>query len=159
MNYWLMKTEPSEFSLEDLKNRPSQTGGWDGVRNYQARNHMRDGMKLGDRVLFYHSSVKVPGVVGVATVAREAYPDASAWNPKSDYFDPKASPKNPIWVMVDVRFESEFPRPVTLPEMHTMPALKNMLLLRKGMRLSVQPVTAAEFAAIVTAAKSPAPSP
>jgi predicted RNA-binding protein with PUA-like domain len=154
MRYWLMKSEPSEFSLEDLKRRPGRTGGWDGVRNYQARNNMRDGMKLGDRVLFYHSSVKVPAIVGVATVAREAYPDASAWDPRSDYHDPKASPEKPIWVMVDVKFEAEFPRPVTLPEMRALPALQDMFLIRKGMRLSVQPVTPEEFDAIVRAAHS-----
>jgi predicted RNA-binding protein with PUA-like domain len=152
-----MKTEPSEFSLEDLKRRPGQTGGWDGVRNYQARNNLRE-MRPGDRVLFYHSSVKVPAIVGTATVAREAYPDASAWDPKSDYHDPKASRDNPIWAMVDVKFESEFRRPVSLPELRTLPALKDMFLIRKGMRLSVQPVTPGEFEAIVRAAQAPPPT-
>ena len=156
MRHWLMKTEPSEFSLEDLKRRPGQTGGWDGVRNYQARNNLRD-MRLGDRVLFYHSSVKVPAVVGTATVAREAYPDASAFDKKSDYYDPKSKPDAPRWLMVDVKFEAEFPRPVTLPEMRALPALQDMFLIRKGMRLSVQPVTPGEFAAIEAASRAPAP--
>lgn len=157
MRHWLMKTEPSEFSLEDLKRRPDRTGGWDGVRNYQARNNLRD-MRLGDRVLFYHSSVKVPAIVGTATVAREAYPDASAWNPKSEYHDAKASPEKPIWLMVDVRFESEFPRALGLPELRTLPALKDMFLIRRGMRLSVQPVTPEEFEAILRAAHAPPPA-
>ncbi len=156
MRYWLMKTEPTEFSLADLKRRPGQTGGWDGVRNYQARNNLRE-MRLGDRVLFYHSSVKVPAAVGTATVGREAYPDASAWDKKSDCHDPKSKSDTPLWVMVDVKFEAEFPRPVTLPEMRAMPALQDMFLVVKGMRLSVQPVTPEEFAAIEQAAQSPAP--
>ncbi len=155
MRHWLVKSEPDEFSLQHLKARPKQTGGWDGVRNFAARNHLRD-MKLGDRVLFYHSSIKIPAVVGIAVVAKEAYPDVSAWDPKSDYHDPKASPEKPIWSMVDVKFESEFPRPVTLPEMKEMRELKDMVLLHRG-RLSVQPVTPAEFEAIVKASKSPAP--
>lgn len=156
MRYWLMKSEPDEFSLDDLKRRPNQTGGWDGVRNFAARNHLRD-MKAGDRVLFYHSSIKIPEIVGIATVVREAYPDASAWDPKSDYYDPKASPEKPIWSMVDVKFESAFKRPVTLPEMKEMKALKDMVLLHRG-RLSVQPVTEKEFDAITKASKSATPT-
>jgi predicted RNA-binding protein with PUA-like domain len=155
MRYWLVKSEPDEFSLDDLMRRPKQTGGWDGVRNYAARNYLRE-MRLGDRVLFYHSSIKVPAVVGVVTVVREAYPDASAWDPKSSYHDPKSSPEKPIWDMVDVKFESKFTRPVTLPEMKRMPVLKNMVLLQRG-RLSVQPVTRPEFDAIVQASNTPAP--
>ena len=153
MQYWLMKTEPSEFSIEDLKRAPQQTAPWDGVRNYQARNHMRDGMKLGDRILFYHSSTAPTAVVGTATVAREAYPDESAWNKKSEYYDKRSTPANPVWVRVDVKFESEFPVPITLAELRTLPELKNMMLLRKGMRLSVQPVAPAEFQAIVSHAE------
>ena len=149
MRHWLMKTEPEEFSLDDLKRRPGQTAGWDGVRNYQARNLLRDGLRLGDRVLFYHSSTKSPAAVGTATVAREAYPDASAWNPASPYHDPRSTPERSAWLMVDLRFESEFARPVTLAEMRTLPELKDMTLLRRGMRLSVQPVTPKEFDAIL----------
>jgi len=149
MRYWLMKTEPSEFSLEDLKRAPKQTAPWDGVRNYQARNHMRDGMKLGDRILFYHSSTDPTAIVGTATVAREAYPDDSAWDRKSEYFDKRSTPERPVWVRVDVKFESEFAVPLTLAELRTIPELKDMVLLRKGMRLSVQPVTSPEFNAIL----------
>ncbi|HEX7927274.1 MAG TPA: EVE domain-containing protein [bacterium] len=157
MNYWLVKSEPDEFSLDHLKARPNQTGGWDGVRNFAARNHLRS-MKVGDKVLFYHSSIKVPEVVGIATVVREAYPDASAWDPKSDYHDPKASPEKPIWSMVDVKYQSRFKRGVTLPEMKEMKALKDMVLLHRG-RLSVQPVTEKEFEAIVKASNTAAPKP
>lgn len=145
MRHWLMKTEPEEFSLDDLRRAPKQTAPWDGVRNYQARNHMRDGMKLGDRVLFYHSSCDPTGVVGTARIAREAYPDDSAWNKKSDYYDPRSTPDNPVWLRVDVKFESELPHIVTLEEMKHVPGLKNMLVIKKGMRLSIQPVTPEEF--------------
>ncbi len=149
MRYWLMKTEPSEFSLADLKRAPRQTAPWDGVRNYQARNHMRDGMRLGDRVLFYHSSTDPLAVVGTARIVREAYPDESAWDPKSAYHDPRSTPENPVWLRVDIQFEAELPCPVSLTEMRKLPELKDMLLLRKGMRLSIQPVTPAEFEAVL----------
>ena len=141
MKYWLMKTEPSVFSLQDLKERPDQTSEWEGVRNYQARNMMRDDMKVGDKVLFYHSATKIPAIVGTAVVVREAYPDDTAWTPESKYFDPKSSPENPRWVMVDIRFEKELARPLPLAELRENPALADMMLLRKGMRLSIQPVT------------------
>lgn len=149
MKYWLMKTEPSVFSIADLRACPGQCAEWEGVRNYQARNYMRDEMKEGDGVLFYHSATKPPAVVGTACVAREAYPDDTAWNPKSRYFDPKSSPENPRWVMVDLRFEQEFATPLTLAELREMPALADMALLRKGMRLSIQPVTKREFKAVL----------
>lgn len=149
MRYWLMKTEPSEFSLADLKRAPNQTAPWDGVRNYQSRNHMRDGMRLGDRVLFYHSSTDPLAVVGTARIVREAYPDETAWNPQSPYYDPRSTPEKPVWLRVDVQFESELARPVTLADMRKLPELKNMLLLRKGMRLSIQPVTPEEFEAVL----------
>ena len=149
MRYWLMKTEPSEFSLDDLKRAPDGTAPWDGVRNYQARNHMRDGMRVGDRVLFYHSSTDPTAVVGTARVVREAYPDESAWNKKSPYYDPRSTPDHPVWLRVDVQFESELPHPVSLEELRKVPALKDMMVIRKGMRLSIQPVTAGEFAAVL----------
>ncbi len=149
VNYWLMKTEPSVFSLADLRDSPDGTAEWEGVRNYQARNYMRDEMQAGDRVLFYHSATNPPAIVGTARVVREAYPDPTAWDPDSRYFDPKSSPENPRWVMVDVRYEQAFARPLTLAELREIPALKDMLLLRKGMRLSIQPVTAEEFAAVL----------
>ncbi len=159
-----MKTEPSEFSLQHLRDRPGQTGAWDGVRNYQSRNYMRDQMRLDDRVLFYHSSCDPTAIVGTARIAREGYPDHTAWEPGGAHFDPKSSPGNPIWAMVDVRFESEFPVPLTLEELRTVPALKDMLLLRRGMRLSIQPVTEAEFQAVlahaqVVARRPPTPAP
>lgn len=152
--YWLVKSEPDAFSIQDLAKAPGKTTCWDGVRNYQARNFMRDGMQLGDRVLFYHSSTEPPCVVGVATVVREAYPDHTAWDKKGPHFDPKASPDNPIWQMVDLKLEEIFPRSIPLEELRTVPALAGMELLRRGSRLSVQPVTKAEFSAIEKLARS-----
>ena len=146
--YWLMKSEPGEFSLEDLQNAPDRTDHWDGVRNYQARNFMRDEMRQGDRVLFYHSGKK-PEVVGTARIARAGYPDHTARDPQSNHYDPKSSKENPIWYMVDVRFESAFANPIPLKALREVPALKNMFLLRKGNRLSIMPVTQKEFDTIV----------
>jgi predicted RNA-binding protein with PUA-like domain len=147
MRHWLMKTEPSAFSIEDLERKGREH--WDGIRNYQARNYMRDEMQVGDRVLFYHSSTDVPAIVGTARVVRTAHPDPSAWDPDSHYFDPKASPENPRWVMVDVAFESRFAAPLSLASLREAPQLKGMLLLKKGMRLSIQPVTPGEFDAVL----------
>jgi len=148
MKHWLLKSEPNDFSLQDLKDAPGQTECWDGVRNYQARNLMRDEMKLGDRVLFYHSNLN-PSVVGTVTVVRESYPDHTSWDPDGKHFDPKSTPDNPRWFMVDVKFESEFPRPLPLAELRTLSGLEEMLLLRKGQRLSVQPVAPKEFQVIL----------
>ena len=148
MKHWLFKSEPSDFSLQDLKDAPEQTECWDGVRNYQARNLMRDEMKLGDRVLFYHSNLN-PSVVGTVTVVRESYPDHTSWDPDCKHFDPQSTPDNPRWFMVDVKFESEFPRPLPLAELRTLSGLEEMLLLRKGQRLSVQPVAPKEFQVIL----------
>ncbi|MAA69233.1 MAG: EVE domain-containing protein [Deltaproteobacteria bacterium] len=152
MKYWLLKSEPDVFSLEDLKNCPNQTENWDGIRNYQARNLMRDEMQVGDRAFFYHSRQAEPAIVGTVKVVREAYPDHTSWNLTSKYFDEKSSPENPRWLMVDVQFEKEFLRPVTLKELRSIPELKEMFLLRKGMRLSVQPVTKEEFQLILSLA-------
>ena len=152
MNYWLLKSEPDVFSLEDLKNCPNQTEPWDGIRNYQARNLMRDEMKVGDQAFFYHSRQAEPAIVGTVRVVREAYPDHTSWDPSSKYFDEKSSAGNPRWLMVDVQFESEFSRPVTLKELRSVPELKEMFLLRKGTRLSVQPVTEKEFQLILAIA-------
>ena len=152
MKYWLLKSEPDVFSLEDLKNCPNQTEPWDGIRNYQARNLMRDEMKVGDQAFFYHSRQAEPAIVGTVKVVRDAYPDHTSWDPSSKYFDEKSSPENPRWLMVDVQFESEFSRPVTLKELRSVPELKEMFLLRKGMRLSVQPVTEEEFQLILAIA-------
>ena len=157
MQTWLMKTEPGVFSLDDLRNSPGGTAPWDGVRNYQARNTLRDLMKRGDRVLIYHSGQKDLAIVGLATVAREAYPDPTAWNPESDHFDPRSTAEHPVWLMVDVRFEAALPRPLTLDELRTVPDMAGMVLLRKGMRLSVQPVTEAQFLVIEALSRRPAP--
>jgi predicted RNA-binding protein with PUA-like domain len=146
--YWLFKTEPSSFSLGDLKNRPGATEHWDGVRNYQARNFLRDEVKLGDRVLFYHSSIPEPAVVGIAEVVREGYPDFSAWDPQSKYFDPRSTPEKPAWFMVDVRFVRELPRPVTLAKMKEVAELSDMPLLNRS-RLSIQPVSESAWTTIL----------
>ncbi len=146
---WLMKSEPDVFSFEDLKNEPDRTAHWDGVRNYQARNFMRDEMKAGDLVLFYHSNCDEPGVVGIAEVVREAYPDHTAWDPNSRYYDPKSTPENPRWFMVDVRWKQPFKRTVTLREMRQIPELAGMKVLQRGQRLSVQPVEKHHFDAVV----------
>lgn len=154
MRCWLMKSEPSAFSIEDLKNAPNGTDHWDGIRNYQARNLMRDEMKRGDRVLFYHSSADPTAVVGTARVVREAYPDHTALHPDSKYFDPKSMSENPRWVMVDIQFESQFAVPLTLAELRKLPQLHDMMLLKKGQRLSIQPVTEEEFGTIVRHAET-----
>ncbi|MBL4636127.1 MAG: EVE domain-containing protein [Kofleriaceae bacterium] len=141
--YWLMKSEPATYSIEDLER--DGTTQWEGIRNYQARNFMRDEMKLGDGVLFYHSSTKPPGVVGTAIVCRESYPDHFAFDKSSGYFDAKSSPDTPRWMMVDVQYQSTFKRLVSLVELKTTLGLEEMLVTRKGQRLSIQPVTKAEF--------------
>jgi predicted RNA-binding protein with PUA-like domain len=141
MAYWLMKSEPSVFGIDDLKAKPQRTSFWDGVRNYQARNFMRDGMKKGDKVFFYHSSCPEPGIVGVATIAREAHPDPTAFDSKSPYFDPKSDPAKPIWIGVDVKFVKQFKRVISLEELKGEPRLEGFTLLRRGNRLSVMPVS------------------
>ena len=143
--YWLMKSEPHVFSLDDLKASPGSKTSWEGVRNYQARNFMRDRMKKNDLVLFYHSSCDHVGVVGVAEVTKEAYPDHTAWEPDSRYYDPRSTPENPVWVMVDITWKKAFRRVVTLQQMRKVPNLRNMKAVQKGQRLSVQPVTREEF--------------
>lgn len=153
MKYWLLKSEPESFSIQDLAACSNQTTCWDGVRNYQARNFMRDEMRVGDRVLFYHSSAKPPAIVGTAMVVREAYPDHTAWKRGDHHFDPKASPDNPIWQMVDIRLEEIFVEPLGLDALRKVAALKNMELLRQGSRLSVQPVKKREFDAILKLAR------
>jgi len=147
--YWLMKSEPHVFSLEDLKNSPDATTHWDGVRNYQARNFMRDQMKTGDPVLYYHSSCDEPGVVGIAEVVRESYPDHTSWDQKSKYFDPKSTPENPRWFMVDIKWKQAFKRLLSLQEMKEAPELQNMRVVQRGQRLSVQPVDKADYDRVV----------
>jgi predicted RNA-binding protein with PUA-like domain len=148
MKYWLFKTEPGCFSFEDLKNRPRMTEHWDGVRNYQARNFLRDDIGKGDGVLFYHSGIPHPAVVGLAEVVRGGYPDFTALNPESEHFDPKASAGNPIWYMVDVRYKNPLPRPVTLDEIKENPLLSDMQLVNRS-RLSIQPVTPEQWKIIL----------
>jgi len=146
-SYWLVKTEPDCFSIQDLAASPRKTTCWDGVRNYLARNYMR-AMQLGDEVLFYHSNADPLAIVGVTAVVRQAYPDPTAWDSTNDHHDAKASPDNPIWDMVDLRLEEIFPAPLPLDRLREEPRLAKMELLRRGSRLSVQPVTEAEFQTI-----------
>jgi len=143
LRYWLMKSEPDVFSIDDLQKQ--RTTSWSGVRNYQARNFMRDDMKIGDLILYYHSSTDPAGVVGVARVCRAAHPDLTAQDPDSPYFDPGASAENPKWVNVDVMFVAKFKRTVTLERLKSEPALKDMMVTRRGMRLSIQPVEPRHF--------------
>lgn len=149
MKYWLFKSEPDVFSIEDLKNSKNGIGSWEGVRNYQARNYLRDEVKKGDLVLFYHSRIEPMAVVGVAEVVKEGYIDHYAFDPKSDYFDPKSNPDKPQWYMVDVKFKSLFKNPVTLKSIKTFKELSKMRLIQKGSRLSILPVTKEEFDFIV----------
>ena len=153
-NYWLVKSEPETFSIDDLANAPAMTTFWDGVRNYQARNTLRDQMKKGDLVLFYHSNASPTAVMGVAKVVREGYPDFTAFDPNDPHYDPKSNPDQPTWFMVDVQLVERFLQPVTLETLRKVPELKNMVLLQKGSRLSVQPVRPAEFETILGIARS-----
>lgn len=149
MPFWLLKSEPSSFSFADLLASPKKTTCWDGVRNYQARNFMRDGMRKGDLAFFYHSSTEPPGIAGIVEIVREAYPDPSAFDPTSDYHDPRSKPDDPAWLMVDVRAKRAFDEPITLTELRELPGLDGMELLRRGSRLSVQPVLAEHWDRIV----------
>lgn len=135
-----MKSEPDVFGIDHLIAMPKKTEHWDGVRNYQARNMMRDQMKKDDLVFFYHSNCKQPGIVGIAKVVREGYPDHTAFNPETNYYDPKSDPDNPRWYMVDIQHKRKFKRTITLQELKQHPKLEGMALLRKGNRLSVMPV-------------------
>lgn len=150
--YWLMKSEPTSFSIDDLLRAPGKRTCWDGVRNYQARNFMRE-MAIGDRVLFYHSNADPPAVVGIAEVVRRAYPDDSAFDKTDHHYDPKSKPEAPIWEMVDVKFVVKFAQPLGLDLLRQQPRLRQMELLRKGSRLSVQPVRAEEWVAILALAE------
>jgi len=141
MNYWLMKSEPDIFGIDDLRERPRQTEPWDGVRNYQARNMLRDQMRRGDHAFFYHSNCKEPGIVGIMEIVREGYPDDSAWDPKSPHFDPKSTPLQPRWYKVDVRYQLKLRRCITLQELKRHPELAALPLLKRGNRLSIMPVT------------------
>ena len=149
MNYWLMKSEPDVFGIDHLKAMPKKTEHWDGVRNYQARNMMRDDMKKGDMVFFYHSNCKEPGIVGIMEVMKEGYPDFTSWNPESKYFDPKSTEESPRWFMVDVKFKRKLKRTITLNELKQQPGLEEMPLVRKGNRLSIMPVSKHEWDIII----------
>jgi predicted RNA-binding protein with PUA-like domain len=146
--HWLVKSEPDCFSFDDLLAAPHRTTYWDGVRNHQARNFMRDDMKSGDLVFFYHSGAEPPAIVGICEVVREAYPDHTAFDPAEDHYDPKSKPDAPTWMMVDLKARERFVEPVTLPELRASAALDGMELLKRGSRLSVQPVSAAEWEAV-----------
>ncbi len=142
MNYWLMKSEPDVFGIDDLKSRPDKTEPWDGIRNYQARNMIRDDMKKGDLAFFYHSNAREIGIVGIMKIVKAGYPDHTAFDPTGKYYDPKSNPDNPRWFMVDVKFVRKFKRVITLDELKQHgDALGDMALLRKGNRLSINPVT------------------
>ena len=147
--YWLMKSEPDCFSIDDLAAAPDQTTFWDGVRNYQARNFMRDEMQKGDGILFYHSNADPPGIAGLATVVKESYPDFTAFDPQNPHFDAKSKQSDPTWMMVDIKFKRKFSRLLTLAELKSVAELEGMVLLQKGSRLSVQPVTEAQFNCIL----------
>lgn len=146
--YWLFKSEPSAFSIQDLASAKNSTYFWDGVRNYQARNFLRDTIKLGDRVLFYHSNADPIAIVGTAEVVKAGYPDHTAFDPQHRYFDPKSHAESPTWYMVDVRLLQEFPQPITRELLRETPATAGMLVLKRGMRLSIQPVTREEWIAV-----------
>ena len=153
MHYWLFKSEPSTFSVDDLQKKPKQTEHWDGVRNYQVRNMLREQIKKGDLGFFYHSSCTPPGIAGIIEVVREGYPDPSAFDPESKYYDPRSTAAKPNWFMVDVKLIEKFPRFITLAEIKQQPNLQNMLILRKGNRLSITSVTKQEWDVIVNLAK------
>lgn len=145
MNYWLMKSEPETFGIDHLMKRPKQTEPWDGVRNYQARNMMRDDMKVGDKIFFYHSNCAEPGIVGIAQVVKAGYPDVTALDPESKYYDPKASTDNPRWFRVDVKFEKKFSKTIALTALKQYPQLEGMAVLARGSRLSITPVTGQQW--------------
>ena len=147
--YWLFKSEEDVFSIDDLREAEGKTTFWDGVRNYQARNLMRDEVRKGDLVLYYHSNSKPTGVAGIARVVRNAYPDPTQFDPKSKYHDPKSPEDDPRWLGVDVKFVKKLPRVIELSELKANPALSEMMVTQRGARLSIQPVTAEEYAAVL----------
>ena len=153
MKYWLMKTEPGTFGIDDLKARPKQTEHWDGVRNYQARNFMRDDMHVDDRAFMYHSNCEEPGIVGIMEIARAAYPDFTAFDPESPYYDPKSTLDNPRWFMVDVRLLRKLKRLISLKEIKSMAPLRGMPVVQRGSRLSIMPVMQKEWGVILTMEK------
>jgi predicted RNA-binding protein with PUA-like domain len=156
MAYWLMKSEPDAFSIDDLAKRPQQTEPWNGVRNYQVRNMFRDRFAPGDQAFFYHSSCPEPGIYGLMKVVSRAYPDPTQFDPKSDYYDAASKPEEPRWLLVDVKFERKLGRPILLSELREHESkLKGLVILQKGTRLSVTPVTPAHWKAILKLEKQP----
>lgn len=153
MAYWLFKTEPDAFSIDDLASRPNQTEPWDGVRNYQARNFLRDEVAMGDKVFIYHSSCKKVGIAGVAEVVKEGYPDSTQFNPDSRYYDPKSSLDKPRWYRVDVKFVEKFTDVLPLSSIKAMPDITDIALVKKGARLSIMPVTESEWQRLYIAAR------
>jgi predicted RNA-binding protein with PUA-like domain len=145
MNYWLIKSEPSEISINDLKRMPKHQRPWDGIRNYQARNYLKNSMTVGDIAFFYHSSCKSPGIVGQVTIVSEPRIDRLAFNPQSPYFDPKSTPEKPQWFCRDIRWLQTFSSPILLTTLKADPALQSMAVVQKGQRLSIMPVTQAEY--------------
>lgn len=143
--YWLMKSEPSTFGISDLASRPNQTEPWEGVRNYQARNFMRNDMQVGDEAFFYHSNCSEPGIVGIVKIVKAAYPDSFAFDKKSQYYDPKSTPDNPRWFMVDVKLTQRFDSPISLAALKENPLLNEWALVKKGNRLSILPVTSEQW--------------
>lgn len=151
-NYWIFKSEPDVYSIDDL--RRDKTTFWDGVRNYEARNYLRDKVKIGDQVFFYHSNCDEPGIYGLCEVVKEAYPDFTQFDPENKHFDPRSKPDNPNWFMVDVKFIEKFEKPVLLDELKKKPELKNLRLLQKGNRLSIIPISKKEFNIILKMTKN-----
>lgn len=149
MNYWLMKSEPDAFGIDDLAKKPNATEPWNGVRNYQARNMLREQMKRGDLAFFYHSSCEVPGIVGIIEIVRAGYPDSTAFDPESKYYDPQTSSDKPRWFMVDVKLKRKFKHIISLQRLRNNPKLKTMQILRKGNRLSITPVTKEQWQAVL----------
>lgn len=156
MRYWLFKSEPETFSIDHLRKCHRSTEHWDGVRNYQARNMLRDEVKKGDQVLFYHSNCKPPGIAGIAEVMKDGYPDFTAWDPRSDHFDPKTNPEKPQWYMVDVKFVEKFPQLISLDQLKQNTKLHHMQVLRRGNRLSITPVSKEEWNVILKIATADA---
>ena len=154
MHYWLFKSEPETFSIDTLASRPKQTEHWDGVRNYQARNMLRDQIKQGDNAFFYHSNCESPGIAGIIEIVKSGYPDFTAFDPESPYYDPTSSREHPRWFMVDVRFVKKFKRIITLQELKNHPLLQEMQVTRKGNRLSITPVTKTEWDIILSMIES-----
>lgn len=149
MAYWLFKSEPETFSIDHLRACPKEVDSWNGVRNYQARNMLRDQIKVGDEGFFYHSNCKIPGIVGTVKIVRASYPDSTQFDPESEYYDPKSTSNNPRWFVVDVKFNQKFSSIISLQQLKMIPELANMLVLRNGNRLSITPVTTEEWNTIL----------